>query len=243
MRNDRDAARMMNHLDHFGEARPVDVHAAGPSGLQKAVEGLLILLHDAFLHEPACEVGARQIVLVVGERKRPLVGAADAVERFESFSDQAAALVALDADAVEEGVDAGRAGIQPEPDDVHDASAPARRNLHARNESHAELLGGGRRLPDAVHRIVVGERHELHAVVVHEAHEVCGRKLPVGNIGVHVQVDDHPKPFCRRNVASFDYTAGLLRPREAYILFVSPDPHEEGPVKTVPLKSRQTIPI
>ena len=209
MCNDRDAARIVDDVDHFGESRPVDVDATRPPRLEKAVEGLLILLHDALLHEPACEVSAGKVVLVVGKRKRALIGAAYAVELLEPFADKAAAPVALGADAAEECVDAWRIRIDSEPHDVHDASSPSRRDLHAGNEPDAELLGGGRCLPDAVHRIVVRQRHELHAVCMHETHEVGGRKLPVGNNGVHVQVDDHQKSLAREVRSNFL----IIRPR------------------------------
>ena len=68
-------------------------------------------------------------------------------------------------------------------------AAPARGDLDARDEADAGGARGGRGRPDARDRVVVGERHELHAAGRDVGDERGRIEHAVGRRRVQVQVD------------------------------------------------------
>ena len=196
VREHRDAVLVADETDGFGHFGPVDLDAAGAPGFEVLVEGVLIGLDVTVFVKPVRKVRAREVVLVAGQGERAFVGAVNP-HRVELLGDEAPAAVTLQAHVAEEFVDAGVFGVEPQPHDVDRAAAPARRNLHPRDEAHAERVRLAVRGVDAVHRVVVGEAHQRDAVGVRQAHEFGGRERTVGDVGMGVKVDDHGDSLLR----------------------------------------------
>ena len=115
--------------------------------------------------------------------------------------------------------EAGRGGVDRESEHVDGPPAPARRDLDARDERHVQVARGGRGRPDARHRVVVGERHELHAAGGDVGDQRGRVEHAVGGRGVQVQVDrrvrDHtargPSPTVSTRLARHHDESALAR--------------------------------
>ena len=130
---------------------------------------------------------ARERGRILRIAERPLERAVDPDAR-EVFVHGASALNALHLRARDESGDPGAFRIETEPHHVNPRSAPEGGEFNAGNERNSEALRRSLCSLRSRHGVVVGEAHELHAVLSAELRQCFRRELSVRSVGMHMEI-------------------------------------------------------
>ena len=162
-------------------------HEAGFAFGQVVVEDVAHVLADAPLHEESGKVRAGDEVGVAHVVQGAFEGAGDACLG-ELRSHVAGAGLASATGASESFDQGGVLLVHAEAHDVDGFVGPGDGDFDAGKEGQAQREGGGTGAGNAAHFVVVGQRPELHAVVVGMLGQPFRRLGAVGHRGVAVQV-------------------------------------------------------
>ncbi len=184
----RHAAGVEDPGHRRGEKRPVGLDVAGLAVAEVLLEGGTNIGHQPRGHQRPGEVGPPQRALAPGLLPGPGQGVRQA-DLLEPLGDAPGALLpglGLGGEPRDQ-VAPGSLGQQSHHVDVD--AAPLGRELGAGNQADALRAGGGLGRLDAVHGVVVGQRHQGHPLGPAQRDHLGRRQGAVGGRGVHVQVD------------------------------------------------------
>ena len=195
--SERSRAALTFHKTHgVADFRPFNLHVAGLAGLEVLIEGLGVILHIAGIQKPLCKVRTGKRSRMNGKRHCAFKGPLAAAGRKE-FSHPFPALNAFFVNAFEESLEGFRIRIEVIGRHMNRFLSPARGNFNAGHECDAKAFGFCTSLLNAVHRVVIGEAHQLYAVAGAKTNNFCRRKNSVRRVGMHMQINSHDKALRR----------------------------------------------